>query len=180
MIESIRRTISPLPNVLNTNQPDVCNIILLSLLLLLRRCRLHSAAPPTHPLRPAGLNGSYSAPLSRCLRHTVINHAVVRVFFFLRFGLLDRPVNHPPHSCLLYILWFFVILIYKWLMARLAACLLFHDATRIMIEFPYCKKKNLIIWKKGAGERALADMNYSSRCACWLHRSMLLSFSFHA
>jgi hypothetical protein len=98
----------------------------------------------------------------------------------LRFGLLDRPVNHPPHSCLLYILWFFVILIYKWLMARLAACLLFHDATRIMIEFPYCKKKNLIIWKKGAGERALADMNYSSRCACWLHRSMLLSFSFHA
>ena len=43
MIESIRRTISPLPNVLNTNQPDVCNIILLSLLLLLRRRRLHFA-----------------------------------------------------------------------------------------------------------------------------------------
>jgi hypothetical protein len=42
MIESIR---ARFPNVLNTNQPDVCNIILLLLLLSL----LHPAAPPTQP-----------------------------------------------------------------------------------------------------------------------------------
>ena len=50
-------------------------------------------------------------------------------------------------------------------------------STRIMIEFLYWKKKSVIIWKKAAGERALADMDYSSRFACWPNRFMRLLFS---
>ena len=102
MIESIRRTISPLPNVLNTNQPDVCNIILLSLLLL-RRLH-HPAAPPTHPRRPAGLMFRFSQPLPPAYRNQSCRRT--RLFFFFLVSseprLLDRPVNHAPHSCLLY------------------------------------------------------------------------------
>lgn len=93
MIESIR---ARFPNVLNTNQPDVCNIILFSTTTSSSSSSSSSSAS-SFSLPSCG-TANASVPFARFsrLRLTVINHPAYAVF---RQPLRsDRPVNHPPLS----------------------------------------------------------------------------------